>query len=329
MADLETTYMGLNLKNPVLASSSGKTGVLESIIEIEKQGAGGIVLKSIFEEQITAHVAEALRENINEFSYPQAEDYIISYTRQQYVDEYLTLIKQARRAVSLPVIASVNCVSKNEWPVFAKKIEDAGADALELNIAILPSDPERNPRQNEQVCFEIVQEIQKQVTIPVALKISPYFSGLMQTATQLSNSGIKGLVLFNRFFQPDIDTEHFKVISTSVLSRPEEISTSLRWVALLSDRVGCDISATTGIHSGNDVVKQILAGAQVVQVASTLYAHGLGQIGKMVREVEGWMDKHSFSTLAEFRGRMSHDQAENPAGYERVQFMRYFGGFEE
>ncbi len=328
MADLRTKYMGLELRNPIIVGSSGLTNSVDKIMEIEKLGAGAVVLKSLFEEQINLQVHKTVTQSDSLYAYPEAEDYISNYTRDNSVTEYLDLIRNCKSSVEIPVIASINCVSLSEWISFARKIQEAGADALELNIFILPSDPKRTAEQNEQVYFDIAMAIVKEVTIPVALKISYYFSGFAKTALKLSWTGIKGMVLFNRFFSPDIDIDEFEVTATNVFSTPEEIAISLRWVAMLSDRLHCDIAASTGVHDGSGVVKQLLAGAKAVQITSTLYKNGTRVIPEMIKFIESWMDKHGFKTTDEFIGKMSFKETENPAAYERVQFMKHFAGIE-
>ena len=328
MADLSTSYMGLKLRNPIIAGSSGLTNSIDNIQKIYDSGAGAIVLKSLFEEQINFAVNKTFNQGENNYAYPEAQDYISHYTRENDLEKYLNLIREAKSKVDIPIIASINCVSTSEWISFARNIQDAGADALELNIFILPSDPRRKADQHEQVYFEILQSVMKQVKIPVAAKISYYFSGLTNMALQLSWTGIKGLVLFNRFFSPDIDIDKFEITTGNVLSTPGEMSLTLRWVALLSDKVQCDIAASTGIHDGHAVIKQLLAGAKAVQVASVLYQSGFEQIGLMSKEIEEWMDKHEFAGTSDFIGRLSYREAKNPAAYERVQFMKHFAGIE-
>jgi len=329
MADLSSKYMGLELKNPIIVGSSGLTNSVEKVIEIEKAGAGAVVLKSLFEEQIKFHANKTISQNeAGGFGYPEADDYISNYTQENDVSLYLNLIRDCKANVSIPVIASVNCVSSSEWLSFARKMEEAGADALELNIFVLPSDPNKSAEENEKVYFDIAMAIIKEVKIPVAIKLSSYFSGLAKTMLKLSWTGIKGIVLFNRFFSPDIDIDKFEVTATNVFSSPEELSTSLRWVAMLSDRLHCDISASTGVHSGSDVVKQLLAGAKSVQVASSVYKNGNKVITEMIQFLEKWMEKHNFKTTDDFIGKMSLKETDNPAAYERVQFMKHFAGIE-
>lgn len=328
MTNIETTYMGLKLCSPLIIGSSGLTNSISNIIEFEKRGAGAVVLKSLFEEQIKFEIASTGSTENSPNYYPEAFDYISNYSRENSVSAYLSLIRDAKNAVKIPVIASINCITAEEWTSFARKIEEAGADALELNVFILPSDPAMSADQNEKLYFNILEEVKKQVKIPVALKISYYFSGLAKMALKLSWAGANGIVLFNRFYSPDINIETMKVVPSNVFSTPEEITTSLRWVAMLSDRLYCDVCASTGVHDSEGLIKQLLAGAKAVQIASTLYKNGFDRIDEMNSGLKIWMDKHGFSATEEFIGKMSFRKAENPAAYERVQFMKYFAGIE-
>jgi dihydroorotate dehydrogenase (fumarate) len=229
--------------------------------------------------------------------------------------------------VSIPVIASINCVTAEQWTYFPKRIEQAGADALELNIFILPTDLSRTGEQNENLYFDIIREVKKQISIPVAVKISYYFSNLASMIKKISETGIDGMVLFNKFYNPDFDLDDFVVTSTNVLSSPTDISNSLRWMAIMSQRVDCDLAASTGIHDGDGVIKQILAGANTVQIVSTVYKNGPEQIKKILAQMNNWMDLKRFSSLNDFRGKMSQSKSKDPAAYERVQFMKYFRGY--
>jgi len=298
------------------------------LYKFEKSGAAAVVLKSLFEEQINHMIAKNIHSQGENFSYPEADDYISNYTRDNDIDNYIKLIKGAKEAVNIPVIASINCISSADWVSFASKFEAAGADGLELNIFILPSDPKRDAAQNEAVYFEIIEKVKKEVTIPVAIKISSYFSGLANLTLKLSWTGINGMVLFNRFFSPDIDIDNFKVTATNVFSTPDELAMSLRWVAMLSSRLHCDVAASTGIHDGAAVIKQLLAGAKAVQIASVLYKKDFSVIGDMLKDLESWMDKHGFENLEPVIGKMSIKEIENPAAFERVQFMKHFSGIE-
>lgn len=328
MINLATTYMGLELKNPIIAGSSGLTNSVENIIELEKKGVGAIVLKSLFEEQIAHHIQKTYTEGEYLNEYPEANDYISNYTLESDLNNYLKLIKEAKKAVNVPIIASVNCFSNGDWSHFAKKVEESGADGLELNIFVLPSDFNKSSEDNEKMYLNIINDIKKQVSIPVAAKLSFYFSALANTMQKISWTGVDAMVLFNRFFSPDIDIDKFEVKTSNVFSQSEEIATSLRWIAMLSDQLECDLSASTGIHDGKAVIKQLLAGAKTVQIASILYKKGFGEIPKMLEFIETWMKKHNFESLDDFRGKMSIKQTTNPAAYERVQFMKHFSGIE-
>lgn len=328
MINLETSYMGLKLKNPIIVGSSGLTNSVENIIEIEKNGAGAIVLKSLFEEQIIHIASSVIKQNEAANMYPEADDYITNYTRSKDVDRYLDLIRQSKTSVSVPIIASINCISWIEWIDFAKKIQDAGADAIELNVFVLPSDPNKTGEQNEATYFKIVEKILKVVSIPVSLKISSYFSSLANTIVKLSWTGVKGIVLFNRFFSPDIDIENFEIKTSNVFSHPSELAMPLRWIAMISPHAKCDLAASTGIHDGHAAIKQLLVGAKAVQIASALYKKGFKEIEIMIEQIENWMLRKGFNSLDEFIGKMSVKDIKNPADFERVQFMKHFSGIE-
>lgn len=328
MANLSTKYLGLNLKNPIIIGSCGLTNSVPNLIEIEKKGAGAVVLKSIFEEQIMHEANRNILAQNDTFYYPEAEDYISEYTKIHKLQEYLDLIKEAKKAISIPVIASINCTSTGEWTSFAKEIEKAGADALELNIFILPTDPDKTAEEYENNYFNILSDVKKNINIPVSIKTSLYFTSLAKTMVKLSWAGADSLVLFNRFYSPDIDIDKMTITSSNVFSKHEEIGLSLRWVALLSDKVKCDICATTGIHNGDGVVKQILAGAAAVQIVSAVYKKGFDVIPEMINEVENWMKSKSFESIDDFKGKMSFDKIDNPSAYMRIQFMKYFAGIE-
>jgi dihydroorotate dehydrogenase (fumarate) len=249
-------------------------------------------------------------------------DYLKQYGRENAVAGYLDLIRDAKAAVSIPVIASVHCTSPGVWMEFARKAEQAGADALELNVFVLPSNPHLNGLQNEQVYFELAAAVKRMVSIPVALKVGYFFSSVIGSLGKLGNTGIDGLVLFNRSYRPDFDIETLALTPASFLSTPEESTFVLRWTAILSDRVSCDIAANTGIHDGAAVIKQLLAGAAAVQVCSILYRNGVGHLETMLHELEAWMVHHRYESIEQFKGKLSQGASPNPAAYERVQFMR-------
>jgi len=320
--------MGLELDNPIIVSSSGLTSSVDGVRRCAEAGAGAVVLKSIFEEQIAAEVDGLVRAGAGEAWHPEAEEYITRYGREDAVRAYLELIAAAKREVSIPVIASIHCVSAGAWTDFARRAEQAGADGLELNVFVLPSDPRRDGAANEQVCFDVAREVKRKVSIPVSLKIGSHFSALAQTVVKLSRTGLAGLVLFNRFFRIDFDIENLSLVPAEIFSTPEETVVPLRWISILSGQVGCDLAAATGIHDGAAVVKHLLAGAAAVQVCSALYRHDPEYLQVMLGQVRGWMERHEFSTLREFRGRMSSKASDNPAAYERVQFMKATAGIE-
>lgn len=327
MKDLSTTYLGLELKNPVIVGSCGLTNSVEKIRELAENKAGAVVLKSLFEEQIEAELTSNLQSYLSD--YPDAFDYIRGYTRGNAVDDYLTLIADAKKAVDIPVIASVNCVSGSEWVNFAESVEKAGADALELNISLLPSDQKKRSEETEKLYFEILHKVSTRVTIPIALKMSRYSAGLANLISRLAWSTdhkVAGFVLFNRYYRPDINIDTIELSRADVFSTPAEITESLRWIGLLSSSVKKDFAASTGVHDSEAVIKQLLAGAAAVQVVSTIYKSGSGKIQEILAGLEKWMEEKSFDRLSDFRGRLSHDNAGNPAGYERIQFMKQFAG---
>lgn len=325
MIDLTTTYMGLKLKNPIIASSSGLTGSLKSIVDLEANGVSAVVIKSLFEEEIINDTHDNLNKmHASGFIYPETMEYFDFDEMSDPTSNYLKLISDAKRKVKIPVIASINCVTPNGWTDFAKRIEDAGADAIELNIFTLPSDLNRSEVENEKIYFDIIQKVKESTSLPIALKIGFYNSSLASFITKLSKTNIDGLVLFNRSYNPDFDIHVFDFTNAYVLSTPADLPTSLRWVAIMSDRIKTDIAASTGVHTGEAVVKQLLAGAKAVQVCSTLYRNGFGQVGVMLKQIEDWMHEKNYKNIDEFRGRMSQSRTHNPAAYERVQFMRYF-----
>ncbi len=327
MSILSTKYLGLDLKNPIIAASSGLTGKIDYLIELENAGVSAIVLKSLFEEDIIAEINKQRSTVITASSiYPEIYD---AFTYDEMVDsvsKYINLIKTAKSKLSIPIIASINCVSANEWTTYAKKIQDAGADALELNMFIMPSDFNRTSEENEKVYFDVIEKVKSSVSIPIALKISYHFSNLANMIKRLSDTGIDGLVLFNRYYNPDIDIDNIKVIPGILYSKPSDIHLVLRWIAIAANRINCSLAATTGIHDGASVIKMILAGADVVQIASTIYYNEFEVITNMLNFVKLWMSQHDFESINEFRGILSQSSLGNPAAYERVQFMKHFAG---
>ena len=324
MINLKTNYLGLQLKNPIIVSSSGLTSTVEKIKQLEKAGAGAVVLKSLFEEQIKMEAGLLLNSSGNT-DYPEASDYINSYVQSNSLADYLTLIEEAKNAVEIPVIASINCYSGDEWTDFAKKIEAAGADALELNIYYLPTDKDFTSHDYERIYFDLSVKMKNLLHIPFAVKLGAHFTNLTNIADQLYYRGATGVVLFNRFYSPDIDLKNNKFKSSEVFSSPSDIRNTLRWVAIVSAQIeGLDISASTGVHSGEAVIKLLLAGAKTVQVCSVLYKKGADYISTMIEDLKKWMEHNNYSTIDEFRGTMSYKNIPDPSVYERAQFMKYF-----
>jgi dihydroorotate dehydrogenase (fumarate) len=344
MADLHTSYMGLSLKNPLIASSCGLTNNISHIKTLADNGIGAIVIKSMFEEQIHIETEKYIKDengSVKSFNntpgtilskrvydYDEAYSYIYDYAKNNTLEKYLNLISEAKKTVDVPIIASINCVSNYDWQSFAKKIQDAGADALELNIYILPSDFRRSDEENEKVYFEIIKEVKKYVTIPIAVKIGYYFTALAQSVQKLSESGINGLVLFNRPYNADIDIENLSITPGNIYSSDFEYNHTLRWISILSGKVGCNLSASTGVHSYETVIKMLLAGATTVQMASVFYKHSFNVIPDFLIRINDWMKRHNFNNIDEFRGKLSKTNLENPAAIERVQFMKLYSGIE-
>ena len=318
MNQLETTYLGLKLRSPVIVGSSGLTSSIDKIKKIEEKGAGAIVLKSIFEEQIKFEAGKMA----NGSDSPEALDYVNYYVKNNKIQEYIDLIKKAKQEVEIPVIASINCVSSKEWTGFAKSIEEAGADAIEINVFVLPNDRNASAEKYENIYFELAEKLKSTLNIPFAFKLGSHFTNLVGFIQKLN---VPGVVLFNRFYAPDIDIDNMKFTASEVFSNPADIRNSLRWVGIISSKIpDLDIAASTGVHDGKAVIKQILAGANVVQVCSTLYKNGIDHLENIIKEIEEWMSKHGYNNINEFRGKMSYAKIVDPLVYERSQFMKYF-----
>jgi dihydroorotate dehydrogenase (fumarate) len=324
--DLSVSYMGLKLRNPLIVAASSLTGSMAKLKRCEESGAGAVVLKSLFEEQIEVQTAQMEREG--EYAHPEAADYLRQVGLRLNQDQYLKLVSQAKSSLSIPVIASLNGVSSRGWTGYASKLASAGADAIELNIALLASNFERSAADIEGTYQRIVQAICAQVKLPVAVKLGPYFTSLPQTALALRRAGASALVLFNRFYQLDFDIEKLALTPGYHLSSPDEIHQSLRWIALLSAELGCDLAASTGVHDGTGVVKQLLAGAKAVQLCSALFLKGMGRLEECLQQLEDWMKRHGYAAIEDFRGKMSQESSADPQLYERLQYIKVFVGLE-
>jgi dihydroorotate dehydrogenase (fumarate) len=326
MTNLETNYMGLKLKNPIVIASSGLSNSIERIVALEKTGAGAVVLKSIFEEQINNEVRHLINRDPQN-QYPEDEDYIWNYTRNNSITRHLNLLSEAKKETEIPIIASINCMSASEWTVFAKDFQDAGADALELNVFFVPTDRFKSSLEIEESYLRILTEVKKKITIPVSVKIGSYFTNLVSMAGRLSAKGANSLVLFNRFFEPDIDLGKLEMASSEVFSSPSDIRNSLRWIGLISSQLPeVELAASTGIQDGDAVIKMLLAGAQVTQICSTVYINGTEVIPEILNDLNVFMKKWNFKKIEDFRGRLSYKNVPDPVTYERAQFMKYFSG---
>ncbi|MBN1372337.1 MAG: dihydroorotate dehydrogenase-like protein [Anaerolineaceae bacterium] len=330
MADLSTTYLGLKLKNPVVASASPISKKLDGFKKLEEAGASAVVMYSLFEEQI-AHESLALDHFLNRGTesyaesltyFPNLDDYNIG------PEEYLNLIAKAKQAVSIPVIASLNGVSAGGWIDYAKKMEEAGADALELNTYYLSTDTELTSQELEQNYVDLVKVVRSQVKIPVAVKLSPFFTALPNLAKQLVEAGADGLVLFNRFIQPDLDIETLEVTPNLQLSTSSELRLPLRWTAILYGRVKADLALTTGVHSAQDVLKSMMAGARVTMLTSELLKNGVGRVAEILADMQTWMESYEYTSVKQMQGSMSQQAVAEPAAFERANYMKALQSFD-
>jgi len=325
MPDTSVQYLGHTLRTPIVISSSGLTNTMSGIRQAAEAGAGAVVLKSLFEEQIESTI-ETDGQEMELSMHPEAEQYISQMGMHLGPQRYLELIGEAKAAVDIPIIASMNCVTSKWWGNYGKQIEAAGADAVELNIAIMPRDESEPAEAVEKRYLRIVDRIRQQIDLPLAVKIGPYFTGLPKFASELRKAGASALVLFNRFYQMDIDIEGENLAPGYQFSTPEEIYTSLRWVSILSGDVGCDLSASTGIHSADGVIKQLLAGATTVQMCSALYRSGFEIITQIHDELTAWMERKGYKSISDFQGKLSQSASDDPESYERLQYIKALTG---
>lgn len=321
---LSTRFFGLELKSPVVAASSSMTGNAEQIRKLADAGAGAVVLKSIFEEEIQHQLNEELNLRADFNNDPEYLDYFDYVIKDENLRKYTRLISEAKHS-NIPVVASINCVTSGEWMSFASKLQDAGADALELNLYVSASNQKMSSADNEKIYFDTIAKVLDLVSIPVAIKVSPYFSDLSAMIVKLSQTGVAGITLFNRYYMPDIDINEEKVISAEVLSDANDYVLPLRWIGSMCGKTACKLAATTGIHNGETAVKFLLAGASAVQVASSLYRKGPGFITEVNGFIEKWMAEKGYQSIDDFRGKLSMKKLENQTLYERVQFMKHFG----
>jgi dihydroorotate dehydrogenase (fumarate) len=324
-----TSYMGMTLKNPIVASSSPLSHNLDSIRRLEDAGAAAVVMYSLFEEQITfdsLYVDYYLTSGTNSFAeslsyFPEMQNYNVS------PDEYMNLIRQAKEAVDIPIICSLNGVSSGGWTDYAALMEEAGADAIELNVYYIPTSMDLKGSEIENIYLDVLREVKRSVSLPVAMKLSPYFSSTANMAKRLVDEGANGLVLFNRFYQPDIDLEALEVVPRLILSNSSELRLPLRWVAILYGRLLTDLAITTGIHTSEDVLKALMSGAKVTMMASELLQNGIRRIGVILAEMGSWLDEHEYESVAQMIGSLSQQHCAEPAAFERANYMKTLASY--
>lgn len=322
--DLTTTYLGMTLKNPLVASASPLSESLDNIRRMEDEGIAAVVMYSLFEEQITLE-SELLNHYLNygAESFAEALRYFPDMaTYKVGPEKYLERIRRAKEAVGIPIIGSLNGVSTGGWIKYAKKIEEAGADALELNIYYLPTDPRLTGTEVEAMYLDVVREVKQSVSIPVAVKLSPFFSAIANMADRLAKAGADALVLFNRFYQPDFDLENLEVVPHLVLSNSNELRLPLRWVAILYGRVPVDFAISSGVHTHEDVLKCMMAGAKVAMMTSELLRNGIRRIGQILEDMTWWMEEHEYESVTQMQGSMSQKNVAQPAAFERANYMK-------
>ncbi len=330
MASLATRYLGIPLRNPLVVSSSSLTDSFEKLQKLQDAGAGAVVLKSIFEEQILLD-SDKLDAFLNEAeeSGPEASSYFSNIDFQVGTTEYLKLVEKARKSLSIPVIASLNCLHPGSWVDFAKRLESAGAQAIELNLYSVQTDVERTAAEVERDDLEIVGQVRQSVKIPLAVKLSPFFTSIPHMVSQLAKRGANSVTLFNRFYQPNLDLENMTVLSRLQLSRPEDALLPLRWIALLYGRVpNLEFAATGGVHDGLTALKMILAGASVAMVCSAIFKHKEKLLGEMLQEMEAWLREKEYRSIDDVRGVLSQKTNPAPQSFERAQYIKMLVGFD-
>ncbi len=330
MVDLTTTYLGLKLKNPLVASAAQPiSDKVEKVKRLEESGIAAVVMYSLFEEQII-HESLELDHYLStgtDFSrevssyYPQTGNFTLA------PEAYIEAVNKTKKAVKIPVIGSLNGVSTGGWIKYARKIEDAGADALELNLYYIPTDPVITGSELEDNYVALVQDVCKSIKIPVAVKLSPFFTAIPNIAKRLADAGAKGLVLFNRFYQPDFDLENLEVVPNLVLSNSSDMRLPLRWIAILYERIQVDLALTSGVHTSEDVLKAMMAGASVSMLTSELLQKGLGRVPTLLAEIENWMEEYEYKSIQQMKGSLSQKTVKEPAAFERANYMKVLNSF--
>ena len=331
MTDLRTKYLELELSNPLIASASPLSKKLDNIKKMEDAGLGAVVLFSLFEEEITHESLELdyyLTRGTESFAeaityFPEMSDYNLE------PEKYLKLIQQAKESVDIPLIGSLNGISSGGWIKYAKLIEDAGADALELNLYFIPTDLDVDAQELESAYLKVIGEIRKETKLPMAVKLSPFFSSLPNFADKVAQMGVQGLVLFNRFYQPNLDLDELEVIPWLELSDSQDMLLPLRWIAILYNRIKLDLALTSGVHNGKDVAKAVLAGSSAVMTAAELLVNGIEHAAEMINDFEYWADAHQYESVQQMRGVLSQRSVANPAAFERANYMKALNSFDD
>lgn len=329
MTDLTTTYLGLQLKNPLVASASPVSKKIESVQRLEQAGIGAIVMYSLFEEQII-HESLELDHYLTRgtYSFAEAQTYLPDLgTYYLGPDQYLDHLSALKKAVSVPIIGSLNGVSKGGWVRYARFMQDAGADAVELNMYYLPADPNLSGQELEDSYVDLVAEVKASIKIPLAVKLSPFFTSLPNFARRLVNAGANGLVLFNRFYQPDFDLEALEVTPSLELSDSKDLLLPLRWIAILYGKVAADFALTSGVHTAQDVLKAMMAGAKVAMTASALLQEGYGRVSTILSDLRTWMEAHEYESIRQMQGSMSQQAVAEPAAFERTNYIKILNSF--
>jgi dihydroorotate dehydrogenase (fumarate) len=331
MTDLSTTYLGLNLKNPLVASASPVSKNIDKARKLEEAGVSAIVMYSLFEEQIIHESLELdhyLTRGTDSFA--EALTYLPdSGTYSVGPEKYLNQVNGLKKALSIPVIGSLNGVSKGGWTSYAKQIQDAGADALELNLYYIPTDPDLTAQELENAQVELVAQVKSVITIPLAVKLSPFITALPNFARRVVEAGANGLVLFNRFYQPDFDLEELEIVHNLDLSTSADLRLPLRWISILYGKVSADFALTSGVHTANDVLKSMMAGAKVAMMASNLLHNGEQVIPSMLNELGWWMESHEYKSIKQMQGSMSQKSVKEPAAFERANYMKVLNSFKD
>ncbi|MBQ3789175.1 MAG: dihydroorotate dehydrogenase-like protein [Bacteroidales bacterium] len=322
--DTSTKYLGLDLKSPIIVGSCGLTADVDKMVEMEKAGAGAVVLKSVFEEQIIYDIKRNTHVVAPTDNYGDSYEYIAAHVADDSLSKHFQMIRDAKKRLTIPVIGSINCFSYENWLTYAIKFQEAGCDALELNMAILPYETSLSADDVERTFSQIINTLRKSISIPVSIKVGTYFTDMAKQMQQLSWMGIQGVTMFNKSVQVDIDIEKETLQNASYLSNPEDLYNTLRWVAILSKKMRCDISASTGVYTADDVVKMLLAGATTVQVVSSLYKNGIGTIAQLNQGLNAWMEKKGYNSLSQFRGKLAVQPNDKASVAMRTQFMKYF-----